>query len=85
LWAENEATDFAALKRMFRPPNLYPRKRRKTEMLKLLLEEHISPDVAHGLRRRNRATEVHYLVEWEDGHFLGQEDSLVYEKPQPRD
>jgi hypothetical protein len=44
-------------------------------MLKLLLDEHISPDVAHGLDRRNRALEVRYLVEWEDGRFLGQEDS----------
>jgi len=44
-------------------------------MLKLLLDEHISPDVANGLRRRNRAIDVRYMVEWEDGHFLGQEDS----------
>jgi hypothetical protein len=44
-------------------------------MLKLLLDEHISPDVANGLRRRNRAIEIRYMVEWEDGYFLGQEDS----------
>jgi hypothetical protein len=44
-------------------------------MLKLLLDEHISPDVAVGLRRRNRAIEIRYMVEWEDGYFLGQEDS----------
>jgi len=44
-------------------------------MLKLLLDEHISPDVAKGLRRRNRILEVSYMVEWEDGYFLGQEDS----------
>jgi hypothetical protein len=44
-------------------------------MLKLLLDEHISPDVANGLRRRNRAMEIRYLVEWEDGYFLGQQDS----------
>jgi hypothetical protein len=44
-------------------------------MLKLLLDEHISPDVANGLRRRNRAIEVHYMVEWENGHFHGQEDA----------
>ena len=44
-------------------------------MLKLLLDEHISPDVANGLRRRNRALEIRYLVEWEDGRFLGEEDS----------
>ena len=44
-------------------------------MLKLLLDEHISPDVANGLRRRNRALEVRYMVEWENGGFLGQADS----------
>ena len=44
-------------------------------MLKLLLDEHISPRVAKGLHRRNRALAVHYLVEWEGGTFLGQDDS----------
>ena len=44
-------------------------------MLKLLLDEHISPEVANGLGRRNRALEIRYLVEWEDGRFLGQEAS----------
>jgi hypothetical protein len=44
-------------------------------MLKLLLDEHISPDVASGLRRRNRAIEIRCMVEWEDGYFLGQQDS----------
>jgi CheY-like chemotaxis protein len=28
-------------------------------MLKLLLDEHISPDVANGLRRRNRSLVIH--------------------------
>jgi hypothetical protein len=44
-------------------------------MLKLLLDEHISPEVATGLRRRNRSLSVRALVEWEDGNFLGQDDS----------
>jgi hypothetical protein len=43
-------------------------------MLKLLLDEHISPDVANGLRRRNRALDVRYMVEWKNGRFLGQDD-----------
>jgi hypothetical protein len=43
-------------------------------MLKLLLDEHVSPDVADGLRRRNRAMEIRDMVEWEGGYFLGQED-----------
>lgn len=44
-------------------------------MLKLLLDEHISADVAEGLRRRNRALAVHWMTEWEGGGFLGKEDS----------
>lgn len=44
-------------------------------MLKLLLDEHVSPDVAVGLRRRHRWLSVHYMAEWENGNFLGQEDS----------
>jgi hypothetical protein len=44
-------------------------------MLKLLLDEHISPGVADGLKRRQRSVVVHYMAEWEHGDFLGQEDS----------
>jgi hypothetical protein len=44
-------------------------------MLKLLLDEHISPDVASGMRRRNRTLLVRSLVEWEGGNFLGQDDA----------
>jgi hypothetical protein len=44
-------------------------------MLTLLLDEHISPQVAKGLHRRNRALVVHYLAEWEGGAFLGRDDS----------
>ena len=44
-------------------------------MLKLLLDEHISPELADGLKRRNRSLIVHWMAEWENGNFLGQEDS----------
>jgi len=44
-------------------------------MLKLLLDEHISPDVANGLRRLSRTIEVRCMVEWQNGYFLGQDDS----------
>jgi hypothetical protein len=44
-------------------------------MLKLLLDEHISPAVAAGLRRRSRTLIVHAMTEWEGGNFLGQEDA----------
>ena len=44
-------------------------------MLKLLLDEHISPDVADGLRRRHCSLLIHWMTEWEDGGFLGKDDS----------
>ena len=44
-------------------------------MLKLLLDEHISPDVADSLVRRNRGLIVRYIAEWEGGNFLGRDDS----------
>lgn len=44
-------------------------------MLKLLLDEHISPQVAKGLRRKDPAITVQAMTEWEDGNFLGQDDS----------
>ena len=52
-----------------------PAKRRSTEMLKLLLDEHISPDVAKGLRRTGRKIAVQAMAEWDDGNFLGQDDA----------
>ena len=45
-------------------------------MLQLLLDEHISPNVAAGLRRRSRAIAVRYMLEWDGGSYLGQEDSV---------
>jgi hypothetical protein len=48
-------------------------------MLKLLLDEHVSPDVANGLRRRNRGIEIHCMVEWQDGFFLGQDSACLRE------
>ena len=44
-------------------------------MLKLLLDEHTSPEVAKGIQRRIRTLIVNSMVEWEDGNFLGKEDS----------
>ncbi len=43
-------------------------------MLRLLLDEHISPKVAEGLRRRTSAMVVHALAHWMQGNFLGQDD-----------
>ena len=49
-------------------------------MLKFLLDEHISPAVADGLRRRDRSLVVFCLGEWEDGEFLGQPDSVCLQE-----
>jgi hypothetical protein len=44
-------------------------------MLRLLLDEHIAPDVAKGLRRTSRKIAVYPMAEWEDGSLLGQDDA----------
>ena len=49
-------------------------------MLKLLLDEHISHEVAAGLRRRRRSIFVRCLSEWEDGRLLGMDDSAFLEE-----
>ena len=49
-------------------------------MRKLLLDEHISPAVADGLRRRHRTLVVFCLAEWECGAFLGQQDSACLQE-----
>src|SRR5580658_1748330 len=46
-------------------------------MLKLLLDEHISPEVAGWFRGRHNKLVVLSLVEWEEGRFLGQADELL--------
>jgi hypothetical protein len=45
-------------------------------MLKLLLDEHISPEVAKGVQRRNRSLVIYPMVQWQSGNFLGKEDSV---------
>ena len=53
-------------------------------MLKLLLDEHISPSVAAGLRRRNPALSVSALIEWESGSFIGQDDGACLRRAAER-
>jgi hypothetical protein len=43
-------------------------------VLKLLLDEHISPDVAAGVRRRLPLQKIYALIEWEGGNFIAQDD-----------
>ena len=49
-------------------------------MVKLLLDEHISPAVADGLRRRNRSLVVTCMAEWKNGEFLGQQDFVCLQQ-----
>jgi len=49
-------------------------------MLRLLLDEHISPLVADGLRRHHRTLTVICMFEWEHGAFLGQPDSACLQR-----
>jgi hypothetical protein len=48
-------------------------------MLRLLLDEHLSPDIADGLRQANDAIVVSCLAEWEGGRFMGLPDDLLLE------
>jgi hypothetical protein len=43
-------------------------------MLKFLLDEHISPGVAAGLRRLHPRLTVHAMADWLGGKFLSQND-----------
>ena len=49
-------------------------------MLRLLLDEHLSPDIAEGLRRRRKNLMIHGLAEWEGGRFLGLSDEAILEE-----
>lgn len=44
-------------------------------MIRLLLDEHIAPAVAAGLRRRHKAVVVYAMTQWEQGAFLGRDDA----------
>lgn len=44
-------------------------------MLKLLLDEHISPRVAAGLQRRQPSLIVVALAAWQGGSYIGEDDS----------
>jgi hypothetical protein len=46
-------------------------------MLRLLLDEHISPEVANGLRRRAKRLSILSLNEWQQGRFLGVPDDVL--------
>ena len=49
-------------------------------MIKLLLDEHVSPAIMTGLRPRVPGLVIRSMPEWEDGNFLGQEDSVCLQE-----
>ncbi len=49
----------------------------QADMLKLLLDEHISPRVADGIQRKSGEVVVIPISRWQNGNLLGQEDALV--------
>jgi hypothetical protein len=49
-------------------------------MLRLLLDEHLSPGIAVGLRRIHPAIDVHAISQWEYGRFLGRPDRELLTK-----
>jgi hypothetical protein len=49
-------------------------------MLKLLLDEHVSPAVADGLRLKCPKLKVTALPEWEGGRFLGLADEAILQE-----
>lgn len=49
-------------------------------MLKLLLDEHISPAVATGLKRRLPKLTIYALAEWDNGAHLGRGDASCLEE-----
>ena len=49
-------------------------------MLKLLLDEHISPQAARGINRISKEVSVVPMVDWEQGRFLGVGAELILEQ-----
>lgn len=49
-------------------------------MLKMLLDEHIPPAVAGGLKMLIRSIKVHALRNWQGGSFLGQPDEVILDE-----
>ena len=50
---------------------------RERPLLRLLLDEHLSPTIAEHLRRRNPQIAILSLQEWEQGAYLRAEDALL--------
>ena len=49
-------------------------------MVKLLLDEHVSPAVAEGLKRRSRRLAVVCIADWQKGEFLSPPDSVCLQE-----
>jgi hypothetical protein len=46
-------------------------------MLRFLLDENISPDVADGLRAKHRSVPVVTMTDWENGRYLSESDEVI--------
>ena len=46
-------------------------------MFRLLLDEHVSPNVAEGVRRRRPSLTIHALRWWRNGRYLGRDDAAI--------
>lgn len=44
-------------------------------MIGILLDEHLSPKIATGLKRLNLPIAIHSMNEWREGRFLGRPDA----------
>ncbi len=49
-------------------------------MLRFLLDEHLSPNIAAGLRRIDPLIEVYAISQWEGGRFVGRADHEILVK-----
>src|SRR4051812_19804377 len=49
-------------------------------MLRFLPDEHISPDVAEGMRRKARRIDVLSFAEWQNGALLNATDEVILEE-----
>jgi len=46
----------------------------------ILLDEHLSPKIAEGLKRLDLSVSIHSMNEWKEGRFLGRSDADCLEE-----
>jgi len=48
-----------------------------SKMLSFLLDEHISPTIAHQINRKRPEIIIFPLISWQEGQYLGLDDDIV--------